>query len=141
MLVRSRPARAVRRSTKRPTTGLRVLLESSVARVLLNVVAAAAAAAAMLLSALLGHKTREHAVSTTSPTRRPVIRPSLPTHTIHVARHHVLQYALTTLWPCTKVVVDGKKLCSGAGLEVGANTSALGPSLTNNTYHQYRSTQ
>ena len=95
----------------------------------------------LLLSARLGHKTQEHAVSTTSPTRRSVARPSLPTHTIHVARHHVLLYALTTLWPCTKMAVDGEKLCAGAGLEAGANALALGPSLTNDAYHQCRSTQ
>ena len=89
----------------------------------------------LLLSALLG------LVSTTSPTRRPWTRPSLPTHTIHVARRHVLLYAVTTLWPCTKMSVDGEKLCSGAGLGAGTNMSALGPSLTNDTYHQCRSTQ
>ena len=41
MLVRSSPARAVRSSTRTATTGVRVLLESSVARVLLSVAAAA----------------------------------------------------------------------------------------------------
>ena len=42
MLVRSSAARAVRSRTTVATTGVRVLLESSVARVLLSVVAAAA---------------------------------------------------------------------------------------------------
>ena len=46
MLVPSSAARAVRSSTRTATTGVRVLLESSVARVLLSVAAAAAAAAA-----------------------------------------------------------------------------------------------
>ena len=45
MLVRPNPARAVRSSTRTATAGVRVLLESSVAQVLLNVAAAAAAAA------------------------------------------------------------------------------------------------
>ena len=44
MLVRSSAARAVRRSATTATTGVRVLLQSRVARVLLSVAAAAAAA-------------------------------------------------------------------------------------------------
>ena len=54
MLVRSSAARAVRRSTRTATTGVRVLLEQSVARVLLSV---AAAAADCSCSWLHGHKT------------------------------------------------------------------------------------
>ena len=51
MLVRSSPSRAVRSSKRTATAGVRLLLESSVARVLLNV----AAAAAECSCALLGH--------------------------------------------------------------------------------------
>ena len=46
MLVRSSASRAVRSNTRTATTGIRVLLESSVARVLLSVATAAAAAPA-----------------------------------------------------------------------------------------------
>ena len=41
----------------------------------------------------------------------------------------------------TKMAVDGEKLWAGAGLVAGANASALGPPLTNDTYHQCRGTQ
>ena len=53
MFVCSSPARAVRSITRTATTDVRLLLESSLARVLLNV---AAAAAAECSCALLGHK-------------------------------------------------------------------------------------
>ena len=60
----------------------------------------------------------------------------------HTARHHVLLlYALTTLWPCTKIAVHGEKLFAGAGLVAGPSPSALGQPLTNDLYHQCRGSQ
>ena len=41
-------------------------------------------------------------VSWPAPTRRPVARPSLTMHILHVARHNVLLYVPTTLCRCTK---------------------------------------
>ena len=80
-------------------------------------------------------------VSSPAPTRRPAARPSLSIHIVHVVGHDVLLYVAQTLCRSTKKAVDGLGLSVGVDLVAGANASALGPSLPNDTHNQHRGTQ